>query len=331
MNRIIFYLLICIVFFSCQQKEKKALETTVRDSVITKIDSVSPQKINLDSFHIFDLYPMEDGDEDRIFISLSDIYKDSVTVPPEIIANQKSLSFEQLKHIELPPQYRKKLLSGTNLSENDSLYLFNYKDNRLERFPIKDLKAVANLNLYTSEGEPVQDYYYMIGFELNGIFDRQKSTEMSNFSMAYFGKENPFAGQKLQPVKWQHASLEEFPLKVKPSNLKPGKTYKFSNGKLKCFLMDLMLGTEITERRLVTTENGKVTFEKTYTLGEGSGFYPLNFVERDEYNQNQWFGQLFKDKPPVIFGFVSESFGCTAITFLDQSYPDFYSDCDNRH
>lgn len=330
MIKTILCLLIALFFFSCKKVEQKVTESTSPQKIESKNDSVSHGKVDLSDFHIFDLYPIENGDEDEIFISLSDIYSDSLTVPPEIIKNRKNIPFDKLKHFELPPFYRQKLLKGTKLSENDTLYLFNYKENQLEKFPINSLKAVANLNLYSSEGDEIYDYYYMIGFQLNEKIDRKRSGDKTNFSLAYFGKENPFAEQKLEPVKWKKADVKDFPVKI-TSKLKLGKTYEYKIGDLNCYLQDLMSENQLTERRFVTLKNGKVILDRTITKGEGSEFYPLNFVENDEFNENQWTGNLFKGKPPVVFGFLSESFGCTAITFLDNSYPDLYTDCDNRH
>lgn len=330
MAKAILYLSVLILFFSCEKVEKKVVHTASPQKNEVKTDTLSENKMNFDDFHIFDLFAMENGDENALFVSLSDIYHDSITVPPDVIRNQKNIPFEKLKHFELPSFYRQKLLKGTKVSENDTLYLFNYKDNLLEKFPIKNLKAVANLNLYTSEGDDISDYYYMIGFELNGKVSREESMKKTNYSLAYFGKENPFAGEKLSPVEWEKSSAKELHVKI-ASKLKLGKTYKYKVGQIECYLQDLMLENEIRERKLVAVKNRKVILEKTYTKGEGAEFAPLNFVESTENTDYQWSGNLFKGKPPVIFGFVSESFGCSAITFLDNSYPDLYTDCDNRH
>ena len=273
---------------------------------------------------------MENGQQDDIFISLSDIYMDSVTVPADIIRNQKNIPFDKLKHFELPAFYREKFLKGTKLSENDTLYLYNYKENHLDKLPIKNLKAVANLTFYSSEGEEIYDDDYMIGFQLDEKIDREKSMDKTNYSLAYFGKQNPFAEQKLEPVKWKKVDGKDFPVKI-ASKLKLGKTYHYKVGNLDCYLQDLMSENEVRERKLVAVKDGKVRLDRTITKGEGAEFYPLNFVEETDNNESQWTGNLFKGKPPVVFGFLSESFGCTAITFLDNSYPDLYTDCDNRH
>lgn len=330
MKKAILYLSLSMLFFSCKKVENKQAKKEIPHKSEVKKETISESKINFVDFHIYDLYTMENGEINDIFISLSDVYMDSITVPPDIIKNQKNVPFAKLKHFELPKFYREKFLKGTKLSENDTLYLYNYKDNHLDKFPIKSLKAVANLNFYSSEGEEIYDDDYMIGFQLNEKVDREKSMDKTEYSLAYFGKENPFAEQKLEPVKWKNANATDFPIKI-TSKLKLGKTYQYKFGNLDCYLQDLMSENEIRERKLVAVKDGKVILDKNITKGEGAEFYPLNFVEETENNEGQWTGNLFKGKPPVVFGFLSESFGCTAITFLDSSYPDLYTDCDNRH
>lgn len=296
-----------------------------------KKDTVSTQKIQSDDFHVFEIYPMENGEKYDIFISLSDIYTDSLAIPPDIIKNQKNMPFNELKHFELPTPYREKLFKGSKLRESDTLYLYNYKSDILEKFPLKDLKAVANLNLYTSEGEEIQDYYYMIGFQLHQTDTEENAMNRTNFSLAYFGSENPFNKNSLQSVQWKKVSREKFPVKSKHDTLQLGNVYHYQTGGFQYFLQDFIREKEVTERKLVVLQNGKTIFEKNYTLGEGAAFTPLNGIENNEYPSYQWTGNLFKGKPPVIFGFVSQSFGCSEITFLDKRYSEIYTNCDNRH
>ena len=314
-----------IYLLSCKKEQQKTLKTISEE---IKKDSLIAPKIKLDDFNIFEIYTMENGKDYDIFISLSDIYHDSLSIPPEIIANQKNLSFDELKHFELPATYREKLLKGTKLKENDTLYLYNYKSSVLEKFPIKDLKAVANLNIYTSEGEEIFEYYYMIGFQLNKTENEESAMEKANFSLAYFGKENPFNVKPLKSIEWKKVSPDKYPVKTKHAT---GNVYEYQNEGFQYLIQELIEKTEVIERKLMVLKKGKLIFEKNYTLGEGSSFIPLNGIESTDYPRYQWTGNLFKGKPPVIFGFVSQSFGCPSIEFLDKNYPEIYTNCDNRH
>lgn len=322
-------LLLFVFLLNCRNEKKEIVARPISKDL--KKDTVVMRKIQSDDFHVFEIYPIENGEKYDIFISLSDIYTDSLAIPPEIIKNQKSMSFDELKHFELPAYYREKLLKGSKLKENDTLYLYNYKSDILEKFPLKDLKAVANLNLYTSEGEEIHDYYYMIGFQLNQTDKEDDAMNRSNFSLAYFGSENPFNQHSLKSIQWKKVPAEKFPVKTKNTNLQSGNVYYYQTGRFQYFLQDLMRKTEISERKLVVLKNGQLIFEKNYTLGEGAVFTSLNGIENIEYPSYQWAGNLFKGKPPVIFGFVSQSFGCSEITFLDQKYSEIYTNCDNRH
>lgn len=327
-NKSYFFILIFLpVFLLSCKKEAQKINSKPASTEVKKDSLISP-KIKLDDFNIFEIYPMENGKEYDVFISLSDIYIDSLAVPTEIVANQKNLSFDELKHFELPANYRKKLLKGTKLKENDTLYLYNYKSNILEKFPIKNLKAVANLDFYTVEGEEISEYDYMIGFQLNKTENEEKAMEKANFAFAYFGKQNPFTEKPLKSIEWKKVSPDKFPVITKHAT---GNVYEYQNEEFQYLIQELTEKTEVIERKLMVLKKGKLIFEKNYTLGEGSAFIPLNGIESTDYPRYQWTGNLFKGKPPVIFGFVSQSFGCPSIDFLNQNYSEIYTKCDNRH
>ncbi|TDX87107.1 hypothetical protein [Epilithonimonas xixisoli] len=329
MKKQFFFFAVSLCILSCK-KEVKKVATVDKKEEIT-VDTISTEKKNLSDLHIFDLYSMENAGKYDTFISLSDIYNDSLAVPEELIQNQKTKTFAELKHFELTGIYREKLLKGTSLSETDTLFLYDYKNAKLEKFPIRDLKSVANLNLYTSEGEEISHYDYMIGFELNKPENSQQSVMYkSNYSLAYFGKENPFSGEKVVPIQWKKTSRDQFPFPLK-NDKSLENTYLANFENLIYYIQDYKGEYGIYKRKLAVVQDNKVTFAKTFTRGEGAEFSPLNFINNNEYNDWQWTGKLFKAKPPVVFGFVSESFGCPSITFLDSSYPELYTDCDNRH
>ncbi|MCW3168988.1 hypothetical protein OMO38_10680 [Chryseobacterium sp. 09-1422] len=318
-----------ILLLSCKKEEQKTFSKPASTEI--KKDSLISPKINLNDFNIFEINPIDNGKEYDIFISLSDIYNDSLSLPPEIITNQKNMSFDELKHIELPLTYREKLLKRTKLMEKDTLYLYNYKANMLEKFPINSLKAVANLHVYASEGDEISEYDYMIGFQLNKTEYEEKAMEKANFVFAYFGNQNPFNEKPLTSIQWKKVSLDKFPVKTQHKTLKTGNAYLYQTEDLQYFILDLIGEFGVTERQLAVLKNRKLIFEKNYTLGEGSGFASLNGIENMEYPNYLWTGNLFKGKPPVIFGFVFQSFGCPSIDFLDQNYSEIYTKCDNRH
>jgi hypothetical protein len=62
-----------------------------------------------------------------------------------------------------------------------------------------------------------------------------------------------------------------------------------------------------------------------------------NFTEGSEDYEDsanireQWTGRLFKNKPPVSFGFEYQSFGYHGITLLSETEKEIWISCDNRH
>ena len=144
MKKQLFILGVSLCLLSCKKEVKKI--ATIDKQEIT-IDTISTEKKNLSNFHVFDLYSMENTGKYDIFVSMSDIYNDSLAIPNDIIENQKTKTFAELKHFELTGIYREKLLKGTSLSETDTLFLYNYRDAKLQKFPVHELKSVANLDL----------------------------------------------------------------------------------------------------------------------------------------------------------------------------------------
>ena len=85
---------------------------------------------------------------------------------------------------------------------------------------------------------------------------------------------------------------------------------------------------------IVLVDKKKIFFKKTFKLNfEGREFTSLSGIqtEQEDRRNSQWTGTLFKNKPPVIFGFTSESFGCSVITLMEKAGGEIPINCDNRH
>ncbi len=99
------------------------------------------------------------------------------------------------------------MLDGIHITENDSLYLYNYETNKLQKIPVSKLKAVAYLSPYIVEGDEVDAESYMVGFQVdtqkgNDIFDKYMNV------IAYFGSKNPFVENKMKMIKWEKADAD---------------------------------------------------------------------------------------------------------------------------
>lgn len=329
--------LICfqLVIVSCQKEEKKTVTTETKITNDTIKTVKTEEKIDYTNFNIFSLSVISSAEKDSdmdIFISVSDIYKGEQPIPAEIVKNHKQMSFEELQHFELDAPSRKKLLNGIQLTENDSLYIYEYGSNLLQRMPVSKLKAVAYLSPY-SDDQDLDPDSYMMGFQ---VATHQKTTEYDRYNnaIAYFGNKNPFVDHKMKAVKWQKANADISKKYFSHSKLALGKTYQSQYENLTYYLQDYLEEGNITERKLVVINDRKEKIaEKTFSLAgsDGGEFMPLYGIDADEANISQWTGHLFKGKPPVIFGFMAQSFGCPSISFLDQKEKDFPINCDNRH
>lgn len=321
---------------SCKKEEKKAVENTEKPSTDSIKTAKVEDKIDYTHFNIYNISIMSSAQKNEladVFISVSDIYNEPHAIQEDAFKNQKNKSTDQMQRLELDPTHRKKMLDGLRLTESDSLFLYNYEINKLQKVPLNKLKAVAYLNPYTMDDEELDSSYYMLGFEIateqgNDVYDKY------NNAIAYFGNKNPFIEGKMKPIPWKKANADLSKKYFTSSKLKPGKTYQAHYENMNYYLQDYLEEEMVIERKLVVMNdrNEKIS-EKTFSLAgtDGAEFSPLNGIEADGANNIQWTGYLFKGKPAVAFGFLTQSFGCPTITFLDQKEKDFTINCDNRH
>ncbi|WP_160138754.1 hypothetical protein [Chryseobacterium sp. c4a] len=321
-----------LMIVSCKKDDKQTVQnqqTIVKDSVKT---ATKEEEIDFKNFNIFNVSTMQRKDLMDTFISVSDIYNDKDAVPADFLKKQKELPFNELSYIELDDSYRKKMLAGIHITENDSLYLYNYETNKLQKIPVNKLKAVAYISPYMGEGDEIDSESYMVGFQLdtqkgNDIFDKYTNV------IAYFGSKSPFVENQMKMIKWEKADADIQKKYFSGSKLKYGGIYQYQYENLTYYVQDLLEEYGTQERKLVVVnEHQEKIFEKTFFIEDGAEFNPLVKTENDSSNNYaQWTGKLFKGKEPVVFNFISPSFGCPVITFLDKEKTELSINCDNRH
>lgn len=321
-----------LMIVSCKKDDKKPVQDQInitRDSVKTV---KAEEEIDFKNFNIFNVSTMQRKDLMDTFISVSDIYNDKNAVPADFLKKQKEIPFEKMGYVELDGTYRKKMLDGIHVTEGDSLYLYNYETNKLQTVPVNKLKAVAYLSPYTVEGDEIDSDSYMVGFQIdtqkgNDIFDKYMNV------IAYFGNKNPFVENQMKMIKWEKAGADIQKKYFAGSSLKYGGTYQYKYDNLTYYLQDLLEEYGTQERKLVViNDRNEKIFEKTFVLEEGGDFNPLEKTDNEETNYYaQWTGKLFKGKAPVVFNFMTASFGCPVITFLDKEKTELSINCDNRH
>ena len=301
---------------------------------------IQSQQINL-----YWLMDIEDNVNRKVaFVSLSDNYW--ISEHPDSLPFQDLDGLENVDHqfFKLEPEYKERFLTKTNTAESDSLFIYNYATASLLSFPVKQLNAAAYLNLYTSPDDcPCSPYDYMIGFEIEKSLLKGFNQNLDDV-LVYVGDKNPFVIKKLDPVTWRKIKAKDFPIskiiqetKNRYPNTVRADAYKFETATHNYFLQDFIKENtdDVKERQLLVIDKrtGEAVAERMFSEGESTSLAPLSFDKPDEtgrIRQNQWTGKLFKDKPPVIFGFEWVSFGCPRISIIG-SDEDIYINCDNRH
>ncbi|WP_343695826.1 oxidoreductase [Flavobacterium sp.] len=329
-----------LLALSCNDKKNvEVQETSVNKSEAVKNDTIEDEGIpKKESINLFTVMPKDSSEV--AFVSLSDIYtigdeKDTLALP-----NIQDMGPLEAQYFTFEKNYRKRLLSKTNISETDSMFVYDYAKNKLAVFPVKSLKTAAMLSLYSTEDDwPYRNFDFMIGFEINKKFLNGFS-EYYRDALVYIGRENPFLKGQLKPMVWKKTARSEYPSKpmkgedrVLLKNTVQGNTYSFKTDSYKYFLQDYLDDHKnIYARRLLVTDNQSkdIIIEKLFSQSEGTSPCPLNY-QNGETSINQWAGKLFKNKPEVVFGFEYISFGCSSISVIDKSNEEISLQCDNRH
>lgn len=283
------------------------------------------------------LFSISDSNDKTVFTSLSNFYPDAKNPELKVIPDEKLI----LDHSILNAKFRKQFLTVTKIAETDSVFLYQYATNKLAKFVVKNLNAVANLSPYEIGGDkPHRQYDYMIGFEIDKKFLKDFG-DFSNEILVYVGKQNPFAQEKMIPITWKKISSKEYPVKkindefgILTEKYSIGTSYISTYNDFQYFIQDFIREKRTFARRLLVlnTKTKAIIYEEIFSEGESDSLAPLNFLNKEEENSpNQWTGKLFKNKEAVIFGFTYQSFGCPYITVLSKkpSQVDIY--CDNRH
>lgn len=302
---------------------------------------------NVDLFWLRDL--VDHTGQELGFISLSDSYtlsehEDSLAVP-----SPEEMETEDLQYFPLTATYRNRFLEATNITEKDSVFIYDYATNVLLAFPIHELKVVANLNIYTNADEcPCSQDEYMIGFEVA----KYKLVGLSAYfytSLVAVGAENPFVKGQLMPVVWEKINPGKFPSKksrLTPSqlqythkNARKGPVYFYEIPNYQIFVQDYTDSTNtnyILDRHVLVIDknSGKLSTELMLSESESASLVPLPIQTEsagEPFMEKQWAGKLLKNQPEVIFGFESVSFGCPRIDYLNSNRSFIRLNCDNRH
>lgn len=277
------------------------------------------------------------------FVSVSDKYRlneheDSLAIPDKFLGQQNGGVAE---YIPLKGTYRQRCLNTMNISDNDIVYIYDYAQDKLLRFYVRGLNLIAVLSPYSiGDNYPVSQYDYMIGFEINQKYLYGFEDYYSHVLVS-IAKTNPFTRGKMKPIKWTKVDSSLFPKNAKildedshKSEWQTGETYQFKMNNMTCFVQNIGIKGDLYRRHVIVinSQTKTILFNQIYKGSESASPSPLNYIETEkDIYLNQFVGQLFKNQPLVIFGFMYQSFGCPSIDFIDIKKTHIYINCDNRH
>jgi hypothetical protein len=353
-NIVNLYLLVGIMVISvltlgsCKHKPKPELTKTSSLNIKLSNKTESSFDTHWDNLSLFDLERVETDKNDTAgFVSVSNIYEfpgsiDSLPgyISPLVIPDLTDRRPEETRYFTLTSKYRKRMLTGTRISENDSLFVYNYAKDILLGFPIKALNAVANLSIYEDPGgEQHSATDYQFGFEISrkllpGLIDHYFEN-----TLVYIGAANPFNKGKMHPIVWKKADLKEIPVvKLKDEDSRELRGYVFSDAYIFesdafHFYLQKFVNNEqsISLRLIIINSNGQVVYNLMDYETESSSPAPISVVGNDKNELIQWVGRLLKNKPILIVGLDYIEFGCPILPFIDKSEKYVNINCDNRH
>jgi hypothetical protein len=340
-------MLIVGIIFSCSapsKSETKRVTISLNKSAdeISSGDQMEPSE-EPDIYYL-NTIEWEKGTEEIAFVSLSEIYPLSNHPDSLAIPDISDMPYDSIRNFKLTGKYRKQFFRETEISENDNIFIFNYSTGKLLSFPLRKLALVAALNAYTSENDAAfSQEDYMIGFAINKSLLTEIDGEHYNYVLVAVGKKNPFAIQKLELINWKKVAIEEFPRLKSRSTIvsqlkgfRTQETYCFKSPKYDYFIQEFKRKEFDYERSarhvlIINATSGKTELEEVFIESEGCGMAPLNLESKEYPDRNQWTGQLFKGRNPVVFGFTFHSFDCSSIYFIGEPRARIITKCDSRH
>lgn len=312
--------------------------------------SVMKENTKLNIFDMFDY--KEDG---VAFVSLSDIYPYNVSwsdiypyKPKKVIIPKKSGDEYNKISYTILDKYRENFLTNLKLHETDNLYLHDYLTGKTITLPVKDLKAVARINIYQNERDTPFDFMdYMLGFDIP--LNKIKLFKDPGSVLVSIGAQNPFTNEALQVLTWKKIDQSMFPKTTKSVDkyiiknfaehyydLAIGDTYLSEAYGYRYYMQDRLHDKDSTDndgifiRRLIIVEpeTNKVVLDTFYENDEST---ILSSFENDQKKTEMGVtGKLFVDTPLVIFGLGGSAiFGCNSIEVIGNQY--IRINCDNRH
>jgi hypothetical protein len=335
-SKVIIYSITLLLLSSCFNSESQVKEQTITDNSedsvqIEYIIETNDQRKELQIFN-YHTYRKSSG-KTVGFVSMSEI--DRLSEHPDSIAVPKT----NAEYFILNQEYRKRFLRRTGILETDTVFIYNYHKSTLSKIAVQKLNVAAFPSGYdVGDYDYTPQWDYHIGFEIDHALIKDEE-----YNFVYVGRQNPFVIGMLHPLKWEKIELDKFPSvtinleeEEKIKGFKETGAYKYISPDYEYFIKEFISDEFSLTRQLVVKS---IKTKKTVSV---KFFHTMDFVDNLPLNgfgetvtQNEYFyqftGQLFKNKPPVFFGFTSHSAGCPYIYFIGDGEKKIEILCDNRH
>ena len=298
----------------------------------TRVPSLNaPTSIkDLDIFYLGGVFEAEEG---RTMVTLTDSYPYSANVDSLVIDDRykdNSLSERELVHT-LSRKRKNIFLDRIGYTDNHELYVYDYEKNKMASAPVASLDLIAHINPYGAS-DPMEDYDFMIGFDITDQPEFAQFTSDATYVWASVATSNPFSSAGMQPLDWQPRNWSSMPVTVERINENLG-AFLIEESKIMHARSEGLDYYVLDGLHLVATpqDTWDPVLHVTLYEGESASRAGLNDLSKTEHSISQWAGKLFKDYPPVTFGYLYESFGCEAIYITGNPQRSVYVKCDNRH
>ncbi|MCF8298973.1 MAG: hypothetical protein K9J13_15600 [Saprospiraceae bacterium] len=260
-----------------------------------------------------------------------DNYPDSLAIYDKYLAD---IEANKNGYYELSLDYRIRFLENMNISKNAIVFIYNFILDTTFTYNVNELHLVAQFapnHSYNSQ------YDYVVGFSIAELPLKELGDNYS-YTLIYIGESSSFHEGNIQPLLWEKIESQLFPADTNGienahwyKQYTSGESYICSYNGFDYFLQNLIYKGRISARHLnVVDSTGITIYNKVYYDTELTPLVPLTEIV-DNYFFAQWTGEIFKNKPPIIFGFCDAPYGGSIINFVSLSEPSIYIRCYNEN
>ncbi len=316
--RNIIWILLLALSCNCKAERKENKE---------KVSELSEIKLYYaEAYYMEILQESKKLDTRQAFINVSESFN-----MPDGFIDKKDLKKDT---IHFNTKQRVDFLKRMNYSEKDTIFIYDFDSQRVKKRLISQTPLMACVNIYSKiEEEYKKENYYQLDYEIG--FNLGK-TNYEGF--AVIGRENPFIEKGLKPLVFEKMTTKD----IKNYSYKGLLSKNWNNDSnyspyieryenIRFFVKINEQNNEWKDLIVVNTATKDFIY---INQKESESTYKVPIIRKSakaDYGGNQWVGRLFKNKPPIIFGFTGETFGCDIIYFLKKDELPIITLCDNRH